>query len=205
MKKYNVKMGQIDFVLFATIMLLVAIGVVMVYSASSYYAAFKFNDPEYFLKKQFLWAIIGSVFMVTAIKIDYHIIKRYTGFIMVITIILLLAVFAFPAINGAKRWIQLGFASFQPSEIAKYTVVLYMAKSLEQKGERVKEFLKGVCPYLLVSGFLCMFNFAWEKFKYCSGYNDRYYDYFICSRSKVLTHICYRFLASCSSWCSNNS
>ena len=153
MKKYNVKMGQIDFVLFATIMLLVAIGVVMVYSASSYYAAFKFNDPEYFLKKQFLWAIIGSVFMVTAIKIDYHIIKKYTGFIMVITIILLLAVFAFPAINGAKRWIQLGFASFQPSEIAKYTVVLYMAKSLEQKGERVKEFLKGVCPYLLVSGF----------------------------------------------------
>ena len=48
-------MGQIDFVLFATIMLLVAIGVVMVYSSSSYAAAFKYNDPEYFLKKQFIW------------------------------------------------------------------------------------------------------------------------------------------------------
>jgi len=153
MKKNNVKMGQIDFVLFATIMLLVAIGVVMVYSASSYYAAFKYNDPEFFLKKQFLWAAIGCIFMVIAIKTDYHIIKKYTGIIMVITVVLLLAVFAFPAVNGAKRWIQLGFASFQPSEIAKYTVVLFMAKSLDKKGEKVKEFLKGVCPYLLVSGF----------------------------------------------------
>ena len=48
MKKSKVKMGQIDFVLFAIIMLLVAIGVVMVYSASSYYSAFKYNDPEFF-------------------------------------------------------------------------------------------------------------------------------------------------------------
>ena len=153
MKRYKVKMGQLDFVLFATIMLLVAIGVVMVYSASSYYAAFKYNDPEFFLKKQFLWACIGCVFMFTAVKIDYHIIKKYTGVIMLVTVILLLAVFAFPSINGAKRWIQLGFASFQPSEIAKYTVVFFMAKSLDRKGEKVKEFLKGVCPYLLVSGF----------------------------------------------------
>lgn len=146
-------MGQIDFVLFATIMLLVSIGVVMVYSASSYYSAFKFNDPEYFLKKQLLWACVGCVSMVIAIKIDYHIIKKYTGIIMVITVVLLLAVFAFPAINGAKRWIPLGFASIQPSEITKYTVVIFMAKSLDQKGEKVKEFLKGVFPYLLVSGF----------------------------------------------------
>ena len=146
-------MGQIDFVLFATIMLLVAIGVVMVYSASSYYSAFKYNDPELFLKKQLLWSCIGCVFMVTAIKIDYHIIKKYTGIVMIGTIVLLIAVFAFPPINGAKRWIQLGAATFQPSEIAKYTIVLYMAKSLDLKGEKVKEFFKGVAPYLLVSGF----------------------------------------------------
>ena len=152
MKKYNSKMGQIDFILFATIIVLVAIGVVMVYSSSSYVAAFKYNDPEYFLKKQLMWAVVGCIFMAIAIKTDYHIIKKYTGIIMVITIALLIVVLAFPAINGAKRWIPLGFASIQPSEIAKYTVVLFMAKSLERKGERVKEFLKGICPYLLVSG-----------------------------------------------------
>ena len=65
----------------------------------------------------------------------------------------MLAVFAFTDINGAKRWIPLGFASIQPSEIAKYAIVLYMAKSLDIKGEKVKEFFKGVLPYLLVSGF----------------------------------------------------
>ncbi|MBU3142273.1 stage V sporulation protein E [Clostridium sp. CF012] len=153
MKKSKVKMGQIDFVLFATIMLLVAIGVVMVYSASSYTSAFKLNDPEHYLKKQLMWACVGFVFMITAVKIDYHVIKKYTGFIMVISIALLIVVLAFPEINGSKRWIQLGFANFQPSEIAKYTIVLYMAKSLDLKGEKVKEFFKGILPYLLVSGF----------------------------------------------------
>lgn len=153
MKKSKVKMGQIDFVLFATIMLLVAIGVVMVYSASSYYSAFKFTDAEYFLKKQALWAGIGFIFMITAIKIDYHIIKKYTGIIMLITAVLLVVVLASPAINGAKRWIPLGFASIQPSEIAKYAIVLYMAKSLEIKGDKVKGFLSGILPYLLVSSF----------------------------------------------------
>ncbi|MGH4125709.1 MAG: stage V sporulation protein E [Clostridium sp.] len=153
MRKSKVKMGQIDFVLFATIMILVAIGVVMVYSASSYKMAFKVNDPEYYLKKQLLWACIGFVFMIVAIKIDYHKIKKYTGIIMVFTVVCLLVVFGFKDVNGARRWIPLGFAGFQPSEIAKYAIVLYMAKSLEIKGEKVKEFSKGVLPYLLVSGF----------------------------------------------------
>ena len=152
MKKNKVKIGQIDFVLFATIMLLVAIGIVMVYSAGSYYSAFKNNDPEYYLKKQAMWAFIGGIFMVAAIKVDYHIIKKYTGIIMLITVALLLVVLACPAINGSKRWIPLGFANFQPSEIAKYIIVIYMAKSLDQKGEKVKEFTKGVLPYLMVSG-----------------------------------------------------
>ena len=125
----------------------------MVYSASSYYSAFKFNDPEYYLKRQLLWACIGLIFMVIAMKIDYHMIKKYTFPIMGITVVLLLAVFVFPPINGARRWIQLGGATFQPSEIAKYTIVLYMARSLVQKGEKVKEFFKGVLPYLGVSAF----------------------------------------------------
>jgi cell division protein FtsW len=153
MKKSNAKMGQIDFMLFATIMLLVAIGIVMVYSASSYYAAFHNNDPEFYLKKQLLWAAIGSVFMVTAIKIDYHKIKQYTAIIMLGTLILLIVVLFFPAIKGSRRWIPLGIANFQPSEIAKYAIVLYMAKSLDIKGEKVKEFFKGILPYLMVSAF----------------------------------------------------
>lgn len=155
MNKPGNKMGSIDFLLFSTIMLLVAIGVVMVYSASSYSAFFNpdIQDSMYFLKKQALWALIGTVFMFFAIKTDYHRIKKYTKVFMIVAIILLLAVFAFPPVNGARRWIRLGPASFQPSDMAKYIVVLYMAKSIELKGEKVKSFLYGIMPYILVSGF----------------------------------------------------
>ena len=71
---------------------------------------------------------------------------------MIITIPLLFAVFAFEPVNGARRWIQLGFASIQPSEIAKYAVVLLLAKSMDEKGERIQSLIYGVIPYLLVSG-----------------------------------------------------
>lgn len=154
MKKGNVKEGPIDFILFATIMLLVAVGVVMVYSASSYQMFFsKFNDSMYYLKKQGLWSILGIIGMLFTIKYDYHKYKRWTGIFMIGTIALLLVVFIFPPVNGARRWIRLGPIGIQPSEITKYVVVLYMAKSIESKGEKIKDFLYGVIPYLLVSGF----------------------------------------------------
>lgn len=152
-KKLRKKMGPIDFILFSTIMLLVAIGVVMVYSASSYSSFYKVNDSMYYLKKQGMWAIFGALCMIFTMKIDYHKYKRFTLLFMFITVVLLCVVFAFKPVNGAQRWIPLGFASIQPSEIAKYVVVLYMAKSLELKGENVKSFVYGIVPYMLVSGF----------------------------------------------------
>lgn len=147
------KIGSIDFLMFCVIMLLVAIGVVMVYSASSYFAFYKYEDSMYFLKRQGLWAILGILCMFTTINIDYHKYKKYSGILMVVTTILLLVVFAFPEINGARRWITLGPASFQPSEIAKYMVVIYLAKSIENKGGKIRTFLYGVVPYLVVAGF----------------------------------------------------
>lgn len=156
MYKLNKKLGSIDFILFSTIMLLIAIGVVMVYSASSYMAFFDKNiqDSTYYLKRQGLWAIIGTVVMFTAIKFDYHKIKKYTKFFMLVTVGLLLVVFAFSATKGAQRWIKFGSFGLQPSEIAKYIVVLYMAKSIEAKGGRkIESFLYGILPYLIVSGF----------------------------------------------------
>ncbi len=155
MKESNSKMGSIDFILFSAIMILVAVGVVMVYSASSYSAFFSkaYNyDSMFFLKKQGLSAIIGITAMFFMIKIDYHKIKKFTKVIMLLTIILLCVVFAFPPINGARRWIPIPVFNLQPSEIAKYVIVLYMAKSIEAKGEKIKSFLYGIMPYLMVSG-----------------------------------------------------
>ena len=88
MKKTKIRLGDIDFVLFATIIMLVTIGVVMVYSASSYFSAFKYDDAEYFLWRQLAWAVLGTIAMIVTMNIDYHVYKKWTRVIIIITFIL---------------------------------------------------------------------------------------------------------------------
>jgi cell division protein FtsW len=152
-KKIRRKMGNIDYGVFYCVIILLAIGIVMVYSASSYYAMFKQGDSAYFLKKQVISCILGLIAMFLFMGIDYHKLKKLTPLLMVITIPLLLLVYAFPAVNGANRWIDLGPLNFQPSELAKYVVVFFMALSLSAKGDGVKKFWTGIVPYLVVAGF----------------------------------------------------
>ena len=154
MKKSKVKMANIDFILFSSIMILVAIGVVMVFSASSYSAFFQKKDSMFYLKKQGMFAVAGIIAMAFIIRTDYHKYKRYTNILMFITIVLLAAVFLTEPINGARRWLPLGpLGQLQPSEMAKYIIVLYLAKSIEYKGDKIKSFVYGILPYLIVSGF----------------------------------------------------
>ena len=155
MKKIKPKgkgMGEMDYGMFCTIILLLAVGVVMVYSASSYYAMFTYKDSMYFLKRQVIWSVLGMGAMLFMIALDYHKLKKYTLIALVVTVPLLLLVFAFPGVNGAKRWIQLGPMSFQPSELAKYVVVLYLAMFLEKKGDKVKSLKAGIIPSFFVAG-----------------------------------------------------
>lgn len=156
MKKSNAKMESLDFILFSATMILVAVGIVMVFSASSYSAFFSSktnNDSMFYLKRQGAFAAVGLAAMFFMIKTDYHKLKKYTKIAMALTVVLLGLVFLFKPVNGAQRWIPLGPFSLQPSEIAKYIVVLYMAKSIEFKGEKIKSFVYGILPYLIVSGF----------------------------------------------------
>lgn len=152
-EKDRIKKGEIDYGIFYSVIILLAIGVIMIYSASSYYAMFKEGDSMAYLKKQLLWAITGVCTMTFMMNVDYHKLKKITPQLLIITVPLLLAVFFFPAVNGAKRWIQLGPMSFQPSELAKYVVVLFLAMSLDAKGDGVKKFWTGIVPYLGVAGF----------------------------------------------------
>ena len=149
----NKNMGQIDYGIFYTLCILLSIGVIMVYSASSFYAMFHNNDSMYFFKRQLIWAIIGIISMSIMMSIDYHKLKKITPQLLICTIPLLIAVFFFPAINGAKRWISLGPLSFQPSELTKYAVVMFLAFSIDLKGDEIKDFWHGLVPYLGLSGF----------------------------------------------------
>ena len=126
-RKPNIKkMGEIDFGIFCVIILLLAVGVVMVYSASSYYSMFKYDDSMHYLKRQLIWCILGVIAMMVMMTVDYHKLKRWTFILLIATVPILLAVFLFPGVNGAQRWIQLGPFSFQPSELAKYVIVIYV-------------------------------------------------------------------------------
>jgi len=113
---------------------LVAFGLVMVYSATSAAAAVGGNDPSYYLKRQGIYAALGIVLMVIAQRWDYRRLKALAPTLVMVSLGLLVAVLAIgPAINGARRWISLGPAVFQPSELAKLSLAIWAAAHLSRR------------------------------------------------------------------------
>src|SRR5262245_9489812 len=113
--------------------LLTGFGVVSVYSASAIVAMDRHQDPYFFLRRQLLFAIFGVLAMLVAVQIDYRQLQRWAPLGLVITLILLGSVFV-PGLGkeagGAKRWLQLGRFGFQPAELGKLSLVLYLARRL---------------------------------------------------------------------------
>ncbi len=147
-----------DTVLFNVILVMLCFGLIMCFSASAPTAEVRQGDSYYFLRKQMLWAIIGFMAMIFAINVDMDKIKKLTGPAYITTLVLLIIVFAMPSVNGARRWIQLGGFSFQPSEFAKIAIILLLAKNLEKKNwEKSKffqDFVMCTLPALLICGML---------------------------------------------------
>jgi len=144
-----------DIIVLVMAVILTCFGVVMVYSASSVMAAKKFHDGFYFLKRQSLFALIGFVGMGVLMQIDYHVWKKWAVPLFFACFFLLLLVFL-PGIGGtakgASRWIRLPGFNFQPSELAKVALIIYMAYSLDKRQDKLKQFMSGFFPYLLILG-----------------------------------------------------
>ena len=161
-KKVNINLFKgienTDTTLFNVILVMLCFGLIMCFSASAPTAEVRQGDSYYFLRKQMLWAVIGFAAMIFAIKVDMDKIKKLTGPAYIATLVLLVIVFAMPSVNGARRWIQLGGFSFQPSEFAKIAIILVLAKHLENKNWEKSKFLQDfvVCmlPALLICGML---------------------------------------------------
>ena len=138
-----------DTLLFLAVAALVAIGLVMIYSASSATAYAQSGDTAYFAKRQFLWLIVGGILAYGAYRIDYHKLKSAAPYILIASI-LSLALVLVPhvglVVNGARRWIGIHSLSFQPSEFAKLALVIYLAAMLAQRGERIVSLAKGLFP-----------------------------------------------------------
>ena len=112
---------------------LVAFGLVMVYSATSAAAAVGGNDPSYYLKRQGVYAALGIVLMILAQRWDYRRLRALSPLLVMVSLASLVAVLAIgPPINGARRWVSLGPAAFQPSELAKLTLAIWAASYLRE-------------------------------------------------------------------------
>lgn len=148
-----------DYAILLTVTLLCAFGLVMVFSASYYYAqntASTNYDGYYYIRKQAVYLALGYPTMILLSFFDY---KRLEGFKvigMLISLVLLVAVLIFGhELNGAKRWLVIAGQSIQPSEVAKFGMMLYMCAFMSKKHAVMKSFKYGMLPMLLVIGVVC--------------------------------------------------
>jgi len=134
---------QPDMWLLGVAVLLLSVGVVMVYSASAIVAADRFLDPYLFLRKQLFWALLGCACLLAALRLDYRRLERLGWPILIAAGILLVLVLVPPLaqpINGTRRWLRLGPISFQPAELAKLALVIYLAAFLARRREGLDDF-----------------------------------------------------------------
>src|SRR5258705_6175774 len=131
-------------------------GVVMVYSASAVLAQSEHHGSFYYVIKQSIWTGIGLVAMLVAMQVDYHRLRdrRVVYGLLFVTVLMLLAVFAFPAINGARRWIKFQGFSVQPSEISKLALAIFLAYFLEKRLGEEREFWRTFIPCGVVTAVL---------------------------------------------------
>jgi cell division protein FtsW len=148
-----------DYVLLTAVGVLVPIGLVMVYSASFVDAFTTRGSQLYYAWRQLGAAILGTIGLLVAQRLDYRIWRKYSVHLLGATLLLLLMVLVLPAsiteVNGARSWIRLGWFSMQPSEIAKLAMVVYFADWLSRRGQRLGNVSYGLVPFAVMLGVVC--------------------------------------------------
>lgn len=144
-----------DVKLLFPVLFLVGIGIVLVFSASSALALKKFGTDSYFLKKQALFALLGVVALVICRHFPYRFL-RYLAYPLLILALVFLAAIQIPefgySAGGAIRWFRFKSFTFQPSEFARFAMIIYLAYSMSRKMDKIKDFYVGFLPHALVFG-----------------------------------------------------
>lgn len=151
-------MKKIDKILLISVIILSLFGLLMIYSSSSIWATYKYNDPYKYLKSQAIFLILGYFIIFITSKVDYHLYKKYSNHILIISIILLILVLI-PGIgtirNGSRSWFGIGSFGIQPSEFAKLGLIIFTSKYLTRN--KIKDIKSSVLPILLI--VLLIFGF----------------------------------------------
>ncbi len=149
---------SIDYGLLMIVFTLICLGIVMVYSSSAAIANNRFENSSYILKQQVLRVIISLVLLFIVMRIDYHVFIKYAKVGLVISVLLLLFLIVsdqVSSIKGAKRWIKIFDVTFQPSEMAKFFLILFLAGSLSKNQTQLQNFTTGFLPHGVILGVIC--------------------------------------------------
>jgi cell division protein FtsW len=144
--------------LLVSVTVLVGLGLSMVWSASAIVSLMSHGSPYYFFFKHLLWVVIGFAALRIAYSVDYSFYRKYAMHLFMATGVLLVLVLVpgiGASIGGVKRWFHAGPVSFQPSELAKLSAMIFLSASISVSGERLKEFGGGLLPNLIMVGFIC--------------------------------------------------
>ncbi len=153
--KLIVKKKSLDYGLFIVVLVLLAIGLVMILSASAPYSLRTEGDSYYYVKRQLLFAVIGIACMLVISKIDYRILNSRLAYLAYLGGLGLMALVLVPGIgverNGALRWINIAGFQFQPSEVMKIGLILLLAMLISKNPTRIKKFWTRISSFTLYS------------------------------------------------------
>ena len=148
----------LDWKLLVAVLALTAIGVVMVFSSSQYFASYEpYNDSYYFLKKQLINVIVGLVIMVIAFKFGVGFYKKmsYPAFLLLLGLLAFMLLYTgLEAAGGAERWLEIGGRNFQPSELAKIILPMALARWISQNSSSMNTFKRGFLPTIAATGLV---------------------------------------------------
>ncbi|NOQ82651.1 MAG: putative lipid II flippase FtsW [Myxococcales bacterium] len=158
--------GPVDVTLAATLVGLIAFGVVMVYSASAVYANNMFGDGHHFVVRQTIFAAAAFVVLVVSARLNIGLLRRSTYPLLLMSIVLMVAVALGFGRNagGATRWLAVGPVNVQPAELAKLAMIMWLAHSLAKKSNQMRTFSIGFLPHVLVAGLLMLLCLAQPDF-----------------------------------------
>lgn len=152
--KRKVKKNEPDFLILIATTALVFIGIIMVYSASWPEGMVRFSNGGHYANRHIFWAIVGFSGMIVMMNIDYKVWKRFAPYIYILAIILGLLIFSPMGLElkGARRWINLGFTTFMPSDAIKLGSIIFFASFLANKKDKVRNLLNGALPAFFYIG-----------------------------------------------------
>ena len=157
-KKKSFPFSAREIVLCLIVSFLVVFGCLMVFSSSFYSAKIRYGNQFFFLFKQIFGVLLGFCAMIFLSFVDYHFLKKIKYIFLAVCVVLLVLVFV-PGFGvksyGASRWVNFLGVSIQPSEVAKFALVLFLAAYLSEAKDKIKSF-KALLPPLIVAGILCL-------------------------------------------------